>query len=143
MNQKRINDWIPTAIAVLNEIGINKKKDKDGNEVEIPVPKAFKGYFSAFGAAVVQSGMLPAVIFFENDTGRTEADRPQVIKAVFKLLKKKLLIPGTATNGLTAYLLESANRQKELQKPIVEAAIALKIALRTFKIEKDQSNESE
>ena len=138
MNQKRINQWIPDAIRILSDdIKINRNK----NGIEIPVPKAFKGYFSSFGAAVVQSGILPAVIFFENETGRTEANRPQVIEAVLKLLQAKGEIPSNV-GRLTTHLLNPQNQQK-LQKPIVEAAIALKIALRTFTIEKEKNDESE
>ena len=138
MNQKRINQWIPDAIRILSD---DIKINRDKNGIEIPVPKAFKGYFSSFGAAVVQSGILPAVIFFENETGRTEANRPHVIEAVLKLLQAKGEIPSNV-GRLTTHLLNPQNQQ-ELQKPIVEAAIALKIALRTFTIEKDKNDESE
>ena len=42
-------------------------------------PKVFKGYISSFGAAVIQSGLIPAIIFFENEDNDANADRHKII----------------------------------------------------------------
>ena len=42
-------------------------------------PKVFKGYISSFGAAVIQSGLIPAIIFFENEDNDANAYRHKII----------------------------------------------------------------
>ncbi len=87
------------------------------------VPSEFSGYISSFGAAVVQSGLLPAVIFFEDEGANPAEDRPKLIKAIKKMV------------GLPAAdkLSQAIRQQNATEAEILEAAIALKLALRTFK----------
>lgn len=92
-------------------------------DTEGRVPSEFSGYISSFGAAVVQSGLLPAVIFFEDEGANPAEDRPKLIKAI------KTMVGRPVTEKLS-----QAIRDKTVtETAILEAAIALKLALRTFK----------
>ena len=71
-------------------------------------PKVFKGYISSFGAAVIQSGLIPAIIFFENEDN--------------------------ANYSMAQYIIEHGNTD-QLLKEITEAAVAMKLALRMYKSE--------
>ena len=80
-------------------------------------PKVFKGYISSFGAAVIQSGLIPAIIFFENEDNDANADSQ---------------IP--ANYSMAQYIIEHGNTD-QLLKEITEAAVAMKLALRMYKSE--------
>jgi CRISPR-associated protein Cmr5 len=94
--------------------------------------KEFKGYISAFGAAVVMSGLLPAMAFYVNPDSNAQEDRPKVIEALAFIMGKN--------SGLE--LLKHAidlkvNNKKQfdvLQTDVINAAIALKLMLRTYKL---------
>ena len=49
--------WIEKAIIALQDQKIVIENEFAGE---------YKGYISSFGAAIIQSGLLPAVIFYEN-----------------------------------------------------------------------------
>ncbi len=92
----------------------------------------FKSYISSFGAAVVQSGLLPAVIFFGN-IGDTQADKTSVINAIVYILKATRGLNIT-DNNLAAYIINN-NKYTDNQflKQVTSAAVALKLALRMYK----------
>ena len=54
--KKRIEEYLPDAIKLVSEVGIADAAGVVKNE--------FNGYFSSFGAAIVQSGLKPALAFF-------------------------------------------------------------------------------
>lgn len=90
------------------------------------VPKQFTGYIASFGAAVIQSGLIPAVVFFEDPDANSEEDRTALIKAI----KHYLGINDDLSKHLLALDLTALFEKEEA---IIEAAQAIKLALRTFK----------
>lgn len=102
------------------------------------VKKEFKGYISALGAGIVQAGLLPTTIFFEHK-GEASADRQLVCKAIRLLLERKSN-PEFIPDNWNAYKLQDYLMDNDrMNDPTVltavtEYAVALKIALRTFKI---------
>ena len=50
------------------------------------IDKQFKGYVSSYGAAITQSGLLAATVFFENEDADTEAKREKIPKAILHLI---------------------------------------------------------
>ncbi|MFR3330305.1 MAG: type III-B CRISPR module-associated protein Cmr5 [Odoribacter splanchnicus] len=92
----------------------------------------FSGYISSFGAAIIQSGLLPAVIFFEAKNEQA-VERPKIIAAIVRIIKqgnRSLTIP------LSRYILQHRNEpdfEKNLLREITEAATAIKLVLRMFK----------
>lgn len=126
---KQVEKWIPDAIQVITA-------DKFCKEGTLKIDKEFKGYFASFGAAIIQSGLLPAVIFFENEQGDAKADRPKVPKAILHLLRKQYNQeqnrPLHEYEKLSDYLLKSGQPDSKDLAIIGKAAVALKIALRTF-----------
>ena len=114
MGKKRIEAYIPQAIEAIEEIGISQNGT---------VPRQFNGYISSFGASIRMAGILPTVLFFQNSENSEEA-RDKVVDAIEKIIGKKLLI----------------NNQKnpEIDRNMIEdAATALKLAVRTYKLSKD------
>lgn len=98
------------------------------NPVEGVIKAPFSGYIASFGAAIIQSGLIPAVIFFEDPSANSEENRTLLIDAIVNYLD--LEIPTT----LSSYLLTLNNDDLfEMEDAIIEASIAIKLALRTFK----------
>ncbi|MCR4665405.1 MAG: hypothetical protein K5660_08580 [Paludibacteraceae bacterium] len=90
--------------------------------------KEFNGYISSFGASLVQAGLLPTIIFFENKDASTEKDRSLVISA----LKQLLCIADKPS--MAKYIIETkkANDQ-EFINDVTRAMTAMKLALRMYK----------
>ncbi|MEZ4773690.1 MAG: hypothetical protein R3D00_10955 [Bacteroidia bacterium] len=135
MRNPRIEQMIPKAIEVLQSEVAN------GGTT---IPDKFKGYFASFGAAVVQSGLLPAVIFYgqkENqkeggkaNTGPQEA-RWKVTWCIYRLIFPDKKVETDKHAALKNYLLGKTNQLTEAEEMnILDAALALKMALRTFEL---------
>lgn len=97
----------------------------------------YNGYIASFGAAIIQSGLLPAVIFFENSSANSEQDRTRVIKALVYILKHYYKLEHVS-NPLRTYLLQEDHNTSGILKNVNHAAAALKLALRTFKKKDDE-----
>lgn len=122
MNKREIEHYIPLAIE-----SIKKVMETDKN---IILPKEFKSYVSSFGASIIQSGLLPTVAFFENEGANSEADRKKITEIIFDILKIEY---DYNEYKLLDYLLENTNREKVIREDIENIAVALKLAMRTFK----------
>jgi CRISPR-associated protein Cmr5 len=144
---KRIDVLIPTAIEAITKTGIPNKESGI-------VPNEYKGYIDTFGASIVQNGLIPAIIFFETSEGK-EGDsitsdpdkrgiyenRNKLMKAILHvILKNETRKPGT----LFQYVMEKKDtgmEEKQIRQKVVDAAAAIKLALRTFAIAKKNENE--
>ena len=84
------------------------------------VPKEYNGYISTFGAAIRQAGLLATILFFENDSSNALQDRKKVLRAIEYILD----IPQKSIRN-------NLDRDK-----IEMAAVALKLAIRTYKLKK-------
>jgi hypothetical protein len=135
ISKKRMDKLIPQAIDVIKGMPDFFTQEKQGeNWVKTnKISKTYHGYFSSFGADIVNSTPLAAIIFFEQqDTGSKEK-RELIPKSILALLKKE----NTAITAgkLSEYWSSaSANASSPAKKAaaVVAAAAALKIALRTF-----------
>lgn len=98
-------------------------------------PQAFKGYISAFGAAVVMSGIRPAMAFYIN-RGSAEDERGQLLNAIALMLDPTRHQHKEAfTDGQQLFkhsLTLSDAQLKKLSEDICNCAVALKLALRTY-----------
>ena len=86
----------------------------------------FGGYISSFGASLVQAGLLPTVIFYENKDSEAK-ERYKVIEALKKMLNIN-------ADQLATYLLQ--NKKSDDRKFLADVAngmVALKLALRMYK----------
>ena len=123
MSKKRIESYIPKAIEVLN------KEFSDGK-----IPSAYNGYISSFGASVMQSGLLPTLALFENTNTKTKESKEYLTYIIIQVLRAK-----DDDISLLHYVLKG---NEELLKPqIMDIAIAIKLSIRTFKLEKGTKDE--
>ena len=96
------------------------------------IPSEYSGYIAAFGAAVIQSGLLPAIAFFQREKADSAQDKKKLTRAILHILS-----PGKPE---TATLLDhalAAQDPRALKQEVLTAATALKLAIRTFKLDKE------
>lgn len=136
VNKKKVEALVPKAIELVEKEF--RAKDKGG------VPKELKGYISSFGASIIQSGLIPAVAFYERaETSKTDdvaINRRKLMRVIGNLigydLKSKEL--KAEENPKDDILLEELMKNNETdakikKKDIINASIAVKLAIRVFK----------
>ena len=117
MSKKRIENYIPKAIELLN------KEFPEGK-----IASAYNGYISSFGASVIQSGLKPTLAVFENANASTKEDKSYLTKLILKLL------PNTQGASLLKFVLANKLNEEALKEEILDIAVALKLSIRTFRL---------
>jgi len=121
MSKKRIEEYIPKAIEVLEDEFKNKG-----------IPKEYNGYISAFGAGIIQSGLKPTVAIYENKQADTKSDKDILTRLILKIIDSN-----TQEKSLLKYILNSNESEDILKEKIKDAAIAIKLSIRTFKFKEE------
>jgi CRISPR-associated protein Cmr5 len=117
MSKKRIKSYIPDAIKVLA-----------AEHSKGVIPSVYNGYISSFGASVIQSGLKPTLALFENEN---KTDRYKIIEMILKVLDEK-----TNDTSLLNHVLKG--NEVLLKDKIIDISIALKLSIRTFKLERGE-----
>ena len=112
MSKKRIESYIPKALKAIEELTISNNGE---------VAKQFNGYIASFGASVRQAGLLATVLFYGNANSNSEEDRTKVIQAIEKIIGHEII----EHNNIIA---------KDTREEVEDAAAALKLSIRTFKL---------
>lgn len=120
MSKKRIEDFIPKAIEVLNGDFPNGK-----------IASVYNGYISSFGASIIQSGLKPTLAVFENTNSDPKTEKSYLTKLILKILDKN-----TNESSLLKYILSKPKEEEILKEKIIDIAIAIKLSIRTFELEK-------
>lgn len=102
----------------------------------------YKGYIASFGASIIQSGLLPAVIFYE-DSSRSSSEKAKIINAIVRVLKTQFVLYNDIVvnnkDKFSNFIITRRIEKRQIEKDVNEAAVALKLALRTFKEKKDDN----
>ena len=124
--------WIAGAIDALVKSGIVVKQQ---DSTIFSFPKEFKGYISSFAATIVQSGLLPALVIYEQEDSDAAASRYLLPRAIVCLLVKLHLLELRKNFQLSDYWDEAvgAGQKQEFQANVEKALMALKLAIRLFK----------
>lgn len=126
---KKLDRLIPLAIDAAGE-----NLAKNGK-----IPKEYNGYISSFGASA-RSGLKPAVAFFENKNADSMQDKTKLMKTVLGIIcKYRQINPMPAT--LMEYVL-THQTDGFLKKDVMDAATALKLAIRTFDLDDGKVNKN-
>lgn len=122
---KRIQKLIPTAIKASEELLL-----ENGKKVEID--KEFNGYISSFGASIISAGLLPSVIFYSQKGD--SSDRHKIIGCIEYILQKHNNLEGSLLVKVKELFSSGNNTEKirRLTDNVADAAVALKLAIRTF-----------
>ena len=145
MNKRKIEEWIPLAKNAIEKTGISK----DGK-----ILKSFRGQISSFGAAVTMGSMKAAVAFF-SDNGGASVKREELMKAILEILQRQEKEVGMQVDGqnkpihgksvkeyktLAEYVFSEENPklEDEMKEEIINAAIAIKLAMNLFELVDDK-----
>jgi len=123
MSKRNIEAYIPKVLEVLD------RTFTDG-----VVPSAYNGYISSFGASIMQSGLLPTLALFENTNASTKENKEYLSYLIVQVLRGD-----SADVSLLRYVLDG--NQELLKKEILDISIAIKLSIRTFKLDKGKENE--
>ncbi len=135
MNKQRIDTMITTAYKVLGSTGI---------AVNGKIPKGFRGQTATFGAAVTTGTLLSAILFF-SQKGNAAVDRTKLMDAIYEILKQ--VNPGATgdAGNLYRFAVKEINSTKgdtAVKELILDAAIALKLAMNLYELD-ESGNEEE
>ncbi|SFV51944.1 CRISPR-associated RAMP Cmr5 [hydrothermal vent metagenome] len=111
MSRKQIEAFIPKAFEAIEK----KKIAKNGE-----IPKQFNGYIASFGASIRQAGLLATVLFYANENSGAEEDRKKVVQAIEHIIGKSIVVDNSV--------------DKKIRTEVEDAATALKLAVRTYKL---------
>lgn len=138
MNKKVIQDLIPKAMQAIEGVGIVGKDKK--------FEKVHEGYINALGPNIIQSGLLPTLIFYNKD------ERALWLRALYYMAvggeEKMTDESSTAIIKLVigqkgGSIEELEGKTKEWERKILEYAVALKLALRTFVAKEPETSNTE
>lgn len=152
MIKQRIHKLLPAAVAA-----IQRELSPQGQ----PIAKEYQGYISSFGASIMQMGLLPTLAVFarefdaeNNDRGATQDQRVllNILHAVATCEPSGLRqsIKGHLNEGkysdnsgprefrllfrAAIDLAKNEDKLRELKMSLLDAAVATKLAIRTFKL---------
>lgn len=122
---KKLDNLIPLAFTAIKDSGIVKNGE---------INKEYKGYIASFGASVIQSGLLAAVTFYSqnSENSQSKSDRPALMEVLFKMVKSIRKDEVTEKSTLLEYVKDNENNI--LRKQVLDAATAIKLVIRTYKI---------
>ncbi|SJM17504.1 type III-B CRISPR module-associated protein Cmr5 [Porphyromonas gingivalis] len=135
MNKKTIQDLIPKAMQAIEGVGIVGKDKK--------FKKVHEGYINALGPNIVQSGLLPTLIFYNKD------ERALWLRALYYMAvgEEDEMTDESSTVIIRLIIGKEGGRienlkpkAKEWERKILEYAVALKLALRTFVAEEAETS---
>jgi len=110
MSKKTIENYIPKAQEAITKFEIEKNGE---------VPKQFNGYIASFGASVRQAGLLATTLFY-SEKGGAEEERGKVVQAIEYIIGEKII--------------KNNRVEKSIRPKVEDAAVALKLCVRTFKL---------
>jgi hypothetical protein len=101
------------------------------------VKNEYLASISSFGKDIYTCGLLPTVAMYSHSS--QGVDEKQLLKALFDVLKTyKKSSDMDEINTLFEYLLPLKGDKTLVQQEIIQCAIALKLAMRTFDIQKNK-----
>lgn len=132
MNKSNVDALIPRAYKIIEEVGIAK----DGE-----VANGYRGQIATFGAAVSMGSLLSAVAFFSEEESSSAVDRSKLMLAIYRLIHSES--EGTDVKPtenekvkLFNYIIENKDDINEIKEKVFDAALAIKLAINMYEIEK-------
>jgi CRISPR type III-B/RAMP module-associated protein Cmr5 len=124
---QKIDRLIPSALEAVETCLVDKNTQT--------VAKEYKGYVSALGAGILQNGLLTTLALF-SDKGDSKQDRKKLLEAIWMMVNNTEAAKRGEQddNRLFNHALGLEEQAlPQFQEEVLEAAVALKLALRTFK----------
>ena len=154
MNKKVIQNLIPKAMQAIEyvEVQLKKKESSKPEPTKIVDPQTHKfekvheGYINALGPTIIQSGLLPTLIFYNKEK------RTLWLRALYYMaVGGKENMTNDSPTAIIELVIDKkggsikdlGGKAKEWERKILEYAVALKLALRTFVAEEPETSNTE
>lgn len=141
--KKRVERYIPLAIAgVKAEFGPAPYK----------IPTEFQGYISSMGASILQMGLVPTLAVFADKDSGAARERRRLLTILAKILyadpnfsdRKRLENQDDQVLfQLACAHVGNKNKIQTLKQFVLDAGVAVKLGIRTFKLVKTSENNDE
>ena len=143
MNQERINRMIPVAIQKINEYLVVRE---NGEEL---LPSNYSSYMDSFGISVRMSGLLQTVAFYEKDEkkdeekdGKKDGNRKLINTLLLEVLAENdKSLKGKELLSVVCEKIKDPTEYRKFEERVIEATIACKLAMKTFKKKKVEERE--
>lgn len=129
MNKIAIDRNLPYAYKGI----IDSKISKDGK-----VNKSYRGQISILGAAITMGSIKSALCFFsEKANNNSDVDRSKLLDTIYYVLKNSedTKEKYKDVENLNAYVVNADSDKDALKEDIINAAIAIKLAMNLFEWE--------
>jgi len=125
---RRFEKYLDRAIKVAERLATSESK----------IDEKMKADISSFGTAILHNGLLPAIALFSDSSTDSGKRRVKLLNSIYYLLQPERQIPESIENHVpyllnTALALGDAQHEK-LRSDIMDAAMAMKLAIRTFEL---------
>jgi hypothetical protein len=125
MNKRKVDDLLPKAYQVLADVGIAQNGK---------IENGYRGQIATFGAAAMSGSLLSAIAFF-SAKGKSDSDRPKLLKAIRALLPQE-----DEQTNLFEYV-KAHRDDPQVKEDVFSAAIALKLAMNLYQLTKEKKPE--
>ncbi|MBK9961552.1 MAG: hypothetical protein IPP06_09580 [Saprospiraceae bacterium] len=103
------------------------------------IDEKVKADISSFGTALLHNGLMPAIALYSDSSSISGKRRVQLLNAVYLVLNQDQHLPD-ALSKIKTQLLNHAlacnpDQRAKLRSDIMDAAMAMKLAIRTFELE--------
>lgn len=95
------------------------------------ISKKYNGYISSFGASVTLSGLFPSIAFYENKNAESADMKNRLMQAILTLIAIR---DATAAEFDSLINFAFSRMYPTAKQEILDAATALKLAIRTFEL---------
>ena len=111
-------------------------------ENDIIISDSFNGQIAAFSVSIALSGLKPTLaVYYNSDASNTKIDRKKIIALLMAMCAKDSSHKGLFSdkglsmvkNFYNEIIQSEGEKEKVIHRIIIEYAIALKLAIRTFK----------
>lgn len=131
---RKIEYLIPAALEAIDQVLLSAYKEGG-------IPKGYQGAISGFGASLLQMGLLPTLAVYSDEDHSADIDRKKLLKVLQLILKhqdshfsKKAKPMLGVKESMLKDALQPGFPQDELKQHLIQASLAFKLAIRTYKL---------
>ena len=147
MNEN-IKKYIPVAYKII--------QDYENSLEKKPIDKELKGYIPSLGASILMSGLIPSLAIYAAEDNNSQASRFIILDWISRIIgdkinfepvqnneneKEKEKANENAVEFFRFILKKNETEQKRIEAEILEATVALKLCIRTFKLSDDEQRD--
>lgn len=101
------------------------------------INKSYNGQIAAFSVSVAMSGIKPIMAIYMSDSDKAAVDRKKIVELIAQMHKNDGGTNSDTAEDLYKKVIEinDGNKLAGLTGKIIEYAIALKLAVRTYKLD--------